>query len=188
MKTEKLNEILESHLLWLNNEGGNRANLRDANLRNADLRNANLRNANLRDADICNADLRNANLRNADLRDAENIPEYIINLFKKDMLYVLMHSVKEVPFLKKKLLSGEINGTQYEGECCCLVGTLAKADGGMENFVSQIPFYEKGLKNPCEQLFFQIQEGDTPENNQFAKIALDVIEYFEKSITQSEAE
>ena len=65
-----LKKILDEHLLWLNGEGGSRANLsnadlRDANLSNADLFGANLRNANLRDAD-----LRCANLRNADLRDA----------------------------------------------------------------------------------------------------------------------
>ena len=75
-----LKKILDEHLLWLNGEGGSRANLfganlRDANLRCADLRNANLRcadlrNADLRNADLCRADLRNADLCNADLCDA----------------------------------------------------------------------------------------------------------------------
>ena len=72
-----LKKILDEHLLWLNGEGGSRANLsnadlRDANLSNADLFGANLRNADLRDADLrcanlSNADLRGANLSNADL-------------------------------------------------------------------------------------------------------------------------
>ena len=86
-----LKKILDEHLLWLNGEGGSRANLsnadlRGANLSNADLRCANLSNADLRDADLSNADLfganlrganlfganlRNADLRNADLRDAD---------------------------------------------------------------------------------------------------------------------
>jgi uncharacterized protein YjbI with pentapeptide repeats len=86
-----LKKILDEHLLWLNGEGGSRANLfganlrganlfganlRDANLRCADLRNANLRcadlrNADLRNADLCDADLRRADLRNADLCDAD---------------------------------------------------------------------------------------------------------------------
>ena len=86
-----LKKILDEHLLWLNGEGGSRANLfganlrganlfganlRDANLRCADLRNANLRCADLRiadlrNADLCNADLCDANLRNADLCDAD---------------------------------------------------------------------------------------------------------------------
>ena len=75
-----LKKILDEHLLWLNGEGGSRANLfganlfganlRDANLRCADLRNANLCRADLRNADLCNADLCDADLRNADLRNA----------------------------------------------------------------------------------------------------------------------
>ena len=67
-----LKKILDEHLLWLNGEGGSRANLFGANLRNADLRDANLSNAdlcgaNLRGANLSNADLRCANLSNADL-------------------------------------------------------------------------------------------------------------------------
>ena len=61
-----LKKILDEHLLWLNGEGGSRANLS-----NADLRDANLSNANLRGANLSNADLFGANLRNADLRDAD---------------------------------------------------------------------------------------------------------------------
>ena len=76
-----LKKILDEHLLWLNGEGGSRANLRcadlfganlsDANLRGADLFGANLSDANLRNADLFGANLRGANLSNADLRDAD---------------------------------------------------------------------------------------------------------------------
>ena len=70
-----LKKILDEHLLWLNGEGGSRANLSNAdlfgaNLRGANLSNANLRNANLRDADLRCANLRNANLFGANLRGA----------------------------------------------------------------------------------------------------------------------
>ena len=70
-----LKKILDEHLLWLNGEGGSRANLSNAdlfgaNLSNADLFGANLFGANLRNADLSNADLRCANLSNADLRGA----------------------------------------------------------------------------------------------------------------------
>ena len=186
MDNEELKQILAEHKLWLNSEGGKRAYLQGADLRRADLRGADLRGADLQGADLQRADLQGAYLqgaylRGADLRDAKNIPEYLINLYKKDLLYVLIHSKYEVPVLKEKLIKGEIDGSQYEGECCCLIGTLAKADGGMETFVNQIPFYEKGLENYSEQLFWQIKKGDTAENNQFVKIALDTIEYFEKN-------
>lgn len=62
-----LKKILDEHLLWLNGEGGSRADLCDVDLRNADLRCANLRNANLRGANLSDADLRNADLCRADL-------------------------------------------------------------------------------------------------------------------------
>ena len=68
-QTELL-EILAQHKLWLNNEGGTRANLSDANLRYANLRYANLSGANLSGADLSGADLSNADLSNADLSDA----------------------------------------------------------------------------------------------------------------------
>ena len=81
-----LKKILDEHLLWLNGEGGSRADLRGANLRDADLScanlscanlsnanlfGANLRGANLRGADLSFANLRGANLRDADLRGAD---------------------------------------------------------------------------------------------------------------------
>ena len=65
-----LKKILDEHLLWLNGEGGSRANLSNADLRCANLSNADLFGANLRCANLSNANLRNANLRDADLRCA----------------------------------------------------------------------------------------------------------------------
>ena len=52
-----LKKILDEHLLWLNGEGGSRADLR-----NADLSNADLFGANLRDANLSNANLREASI------------------------------------------------------------------------------------------------------------------------------
>ena len=65
-----LKKILDEHLLWLNGEGGSRADLRNADLSNADLFGANLRGANLRDANLRGANLRGADLFGANLRDA----------------------------------------------------------------------------------------------------------------------
>ena len=71
MKSEKLKIILAQHMLWLNSNGGERADLCGADLRGAKLRGADLRWANQRGADLCGADLREANLREADLREAD---------------------------------------------------------------------------------------------------------------------
>ena len=62
-----LKNIIEMHTAWLNNEGGNRADLSDADLRDANLRDADLRDADLSGADLRSADLRDANLRGADI-------------------------------------------------------------------------------------------------------------------------
>lgn len=70
MTKKQLNKILENHKLWINNEGGKRADLQGANLQGADLRSANLQGAYLQ-----YANLQSANLRNADLGCASGIPE-----------------------------------------------------------------------------------------------------------------
>jgi len=72
MTQSELNEILEKHRKWLNDEeGGERANLRRANLSEADLSGANLSGANLRRANLRRANLSWANLSWADLSGAD---------------------------------------------------------------------------------------------------------------------
>ena len=72
ISTDKLNEILANHKLWIdsNSEYGNRANLSGANLRGANLNDANLNDANLSSANLYGANLSGANLRGANLNDA----------------------------------------------------------------------------------------------------------------------
>ena len=70
MEKKQLNNIVELHQKWINEEpGGERADLQESDLRGANLRWTNLRGANLRGADLCN--LRGANLRGADLWEAD---------------------------------------------------------------------------------------------------------------------
>ena len=57
MDKGELQEILKNHILWLKENGGERAKLQYANLRGAYLRDADLRGADLRDADLRGADL-----------------------------------------------------------------------------------------------------------------------------------
>lgn len=76
--TEKeLKQILELHKKWLTQEeGGERADLRETDLTEADLSYANLTrvdliNANLREVNLSYADLSGANLTGADLTEAD---------------------------------------------------------------------------------------------------------------------
>lgn len=70
MEIQEIQEILENHSLWLEEEGGERANLSRADLSRADLGDANLSRANLSDADLSGANLSDADLSDADLSDA----------------------------------------------------------------------------------------------------------------------
>ena len=77
---------------------------------------------------------------------------------------MLSYLKSEVPALKQSLLDGKVNGSQYEGDCACLIGSLAiSSKNTTNNICSIIPYYTMGLHNLGEQLFFQIKEGDTPE-------------------------
>jgi hypothetical protein len=71
MEKTRLEKILSDHKLWLESNGGERADLRGADLRGADLSGANLRGADLRGADLSGANLRGADLRGADLSSAD---------------------------------------------------------------------------------------------------------------------
>ena len=70
MTKNELNKVLENHKLWLNDEGGAWANLKDTDLRGTDLRGIDLRYANLKNTDLYSANLRGADLRYAHLRYA----------------------------------------------------------------------------------------------------------------------
>jgi hypothetical protein len=158
----------------------NEANLRGANLRGADLYGADLYGADLRGADLRGADLREANLREANLRGADlrgqtldKLPAAFIESCSRDMLFIMEHLKPEVSFLKEKLLAGEVDGTQYEGDCACLVGTLGKkVDEGVAGVCRAIPFYTKGTHNPGEQWFLNIHRGDKPADNEFSRHAV----------------
>ena len=137
---------------------------------------ANLRGANLYEANLYEANLRGANLREANLWQ---LPRDFINQCSRDILSIFNYLSKEVKFLKEKLVEGEIDGSQYQGDCACLIGTLANGDGGIEKVCQAIPFYEKGTHNFGEMWFLNIREGDTPENNQFAAHVLALINMHE---------
>ena len=57
MNRVELDRILDSHKKWLQDDGGEKADLREANLRGANLREADLRGADLRGADLRGAHL-----------------------------------------------------------------------------------------------------------------------------------
>ena len=138
--------------------------------------------ADLRGADLYGADLRDANLYGADLRGANlyKLPVDFINQCSRDILFILSFLKSEVSYLKQMLLEGKVDGSVYEGDCSCLVGTLAHGNKEeIKKVCESIPFYEKGTHNMGETWFLNIKKGDTPENNQFAAHVLKLIEMIE---------
>ena len=134
----------------------------------ADLRYANLRYANLSSANLSSADLRSANLRSADLRSAKN-----------DLWAVLCQQPREVSGLRLALIEGRVDGSTYEGECACLVGTIANV---AECAYDALPVLKPDSNRPIELLFCAINKGDTPDTNPISKIAVEWIDEWSATI------
>ena len=93
ISNEELQDILEKHKKWLNDEdGGKRAKLRyvylqGADLYGADLRGVDLHGAYLRHADLRYADLTNTDLSGADLRDAKVYSADLKGVYRPWLVY-----------------------------------------------------------------------------------------------------
>jgi hypothetical protein len=152
-----------------------RKDLRDANLGDANLRGANLGGADLRGANLRDANLRDANLRGADLEGAD------LAVIKHDFWAGLLLAPKEIHGLRSALVEGRINGTQYEGECACFVGTIANV---AHVRYTDLPKLKPDHSRPIERFFLGIKQGDTPETSQFSKLAVEWLDEFIEQATQ----
>ena len=153
---EELKKILDDHQLWLRSSiRGSRANLYDADLYDANLSGANLSRANLSRADLYGANLYGANLSGANYEE-----------IYKDFMSKLSLQKDEAIGLFQALLDGKVDGSSYEGDCACFVGTLAK--------VKACHYFQLTVKaessSPTEKFFLAIKKGDTPENNPISEI------------------
>ena len=130
-----------------------------ANLTGADLTGADLTDANLR-----GADLTGANLRGADLTGANLDP------IRDDLFAVLSAAPTEVKALIAALEAGRVDGSTYEGECACLIGTIANARGC--EYTELGPILRANSDRPIERFFLAIKKGDTPDTNDLCRLAL----------------
>jgi hypothetical protein len=135
-----------------------RANLSGANLAGANLLWADLFRANLSRADISGANLAGANLEDANLAGVKGLTDESLRQIKADMWMTLARARHEVPALIAALESGRVEGSQYEGECACLVGTLANAVGA--DYRATFP--DASVNHPAERWFAMIHKGDKP--------------------------
>ncbi len=88
---------------------------------------------------------------------------------------ILLKSIPEISGLRKSLVGGKINGSTYEGECCCLVGTIANVKGCNYN---KLPGITPDSGRPAERWFMGIKPGMTADNSVMVKLTIDWIDEF----------
>ena len=72
--------------------------------------------------------------------------------------------------LRAAIAEGRIDGSTYEGDCACLVGTLANV---RHVRYDAIPSLRPNSSRPIERFFLAIRKGDTPETSTFSRLALE---------------
>jgi uncharacterized protein YjbI with pentapeptide repeats len=154
------------------------ANLSGADLSGADLSGADLSGADLRGADLSGANLSGADLSGADLSGAD-LSGANLTPIRDDLWAVLSSAPREVMGLRKAIVEGRIDGSTYEGSCACLVGTIANVRGCS---FDALPMLKPNGGRPIERFFLSIQKGDTPENNQFSKFALEWLDQWVEGV------
>ncbi len=137
MTQEKLNEILEAHKMWLNGEGGSRANLSGADLSCANLSGANLSGADLSCANLSRADLSCANglLSSVNFMEAhfERTSDGYIVYKCFDSIYTAPENWK----LELGSIISETVNSNRTNDCGCGIN-VAPLDWVKENFNEQI--------------------------------------------------
>ena len=156
------------------------AHLEGADLKGADLKGAHLEGAYLKGAYLEGAYLKGAYLKGADLEGADLEGAYLKGP-KEDFWKVLGSAPHEVDGLRKAMVDGRIDGSTYEGECACLVGTIANVrQASYDNLGNGI---SPNSGRPAEQWFMSIKKGDTPETNNVSKITVEWIDEFQQLLS-----
>jgi hypothetical protein len=98
---------------------------------------------------------------------------------KGDFFDLLLRVPHEVDGLIATLKAGNVDGSCYEGDCCCLCGTIANL---RHCNYRQIPGLTPDSTRPIERFFLAIRPGHTPENNPWCKQAVAWAEEFQELI------
>jgi hypothetical protein len=115
--------------------------------------------------------LRGSNLSVSDLSVSD------LSDIKADLFDILLRAPREVDGLRDALVSGRVDGSTYEGPCCCLVGTIANVRGGC-NYQELGNGISPNSSRSAERWFFGIKKGDTPETNQISQITVEWLDEF----------
>ena len=149
--------------------------LTGADLTDADLTRADLTRADLTDADLTDAVLTGAVLTGAVLTGTI-LTRAVLTPIRVDLFDVLLRAPHEVSGLIQALRDGKVDGGIYEGDCACLVGTIANLQHCKYN---EVPNLNINSNRPAERWFLGIRRGDTPDNSNLVKITIEWIEEFQ---------
>lgn len=122
------------------------------------------------------ANLEGAYLKGANLKGANLQP------VRDDFWAVLSCAPREVQGLRKALVEGRIDGSCYEGDCACLVGTIANV---RECKYTELGVLKPNSNRPIEIFFCGISKGDTPETNQHSKLAVEWLDEWVKNVSEA---
>ncbi len=157
------------------------ANLTDANLTYANLTYANLTRANLTRANLTDANLTYANLTRANLTWA-NLTRANLTHIKNDIWDILLRAPGEIDALLKVLREGKVDGSVYEGDCACLVGTIANA---CHMKLADMEFIKPDSARPAERWFLAIRPGHTPDKSAVVAKTIEWIEEFDSLLERA---
>ncbi len=165
--------------LDLRNVRANRADFRSACLRNVDFSSTfsdGLSGTNFEEADVTGMVVVGRDLKSARL-SYEQLLTMNWDVVHADVVDILSRAAHEVPGLLAALHAGTVNGTAYEGECACLVGTIAKLRGVHYRDLRNVGIKENSSR-PAERFFLAVRKGDTPASNVYARLAATWLEAF----------
>lgn len=148
------------------------ANMNEADLSYANLTAANMTNVTLKRAVLTHAEMKHAILTGADLKGADtagaSFREADLTAIRDDIWAVLSSSPFEAKGLLRAIRAGYIDGSFYNGECTCLVGTIANIRGEDYMLMDNL---KPNSRRPAERFFLGIRIGDRPSNNVCSELA-----------------
>lgn len=103
-----------------------------------------------------------------------------LHKYKQAIVKAVSLNKSAIPFLLDRMQKGQINGWTGHEDCCCLFGTMAIQQGIRPFFL--VPGWQDDDWT-AEAWFYQIELGDTPSTNEFARLAYEWISEYQRSIT-----
>lgn len=105
-------------------------------------------------------------------------PSYNLAAVKKELWEVLSIAPDEAKAVRQAVISGDIDGGYYIGECCCIKGIIAAKLGIPVKNLEEAYGIGLNQRSSLENFLFNIVEGDTPESSAFSRALLEWCDEF----------